>query len=171
MPRFKPCLPHWLAVWCCVTFSFSVSLDFLICKIIFFSFNYWGTKWILKPKVHKLCQLCLTTQLMLVVFNSYYYLLLLLLLSHFSSPPGSSVPGILQARTLEWVAISFSSAWKWKWSRSVVSDSLWLHGLQPTRLLCPWIFHATVLEWVAIFFSILLFEKQRKGTGAEGGRG
>ena len=48
----------------------------------------------------------------------------LLLLSHFSrvrlsatldgSPPGSPVPGILQARTLEWVAISFSSAWKWK---------------------------------------------------------
>ena len=30
------------------------------------------------------------------------------------SPPGSSAPGILQARTLEWVAISFSSAWKWK---------------------------------------------------------
>ena len=27
---------------------------------------------------------------------------------------GSSVPGILQARTLEWVAISFSNAWKWK---------------------------------------------------------
>ena len=31
-----------------------------------------------------------------------------------SSPPGSPVPGILQARTLEWVAISFSSSWKWK---------------------------------------------------------
>ena len=31
-----------------------------------------------------------------------------------SSPPGSPVPGILQARTLEWVAISFSSAWTWK---------------------------------------------------------
>ena len=30
------------------------------------------------------------------------------------SPPGSPIPGILQARTLEWVAISFSSAWKWK---------------------------------------------------------
>ena len=30
------------------------------------------------------------------------------------SPPGSPVPGILQARTLEWVAISFSSAWKRK---------------------------------------------------------
>ena len=50
--------------------------------------------------------------------------MLMLLLDHFSrvrlcdprdgSPPGSSVPGILQARTLEWVAISFSSAWKWK---------------------------------------------------------
>ena len=50
--------------------------------------------------------------------------LLLLLLSCFSrvrlcnpidgSPPGSPVPGILQARTLEWVAISFSNAWKWK---------------------------------------------------------
>ena len=30
------------------------------------------------------------------------------------SPSGSSLPGILQARTLEWVAISFSNAWKWK---------------------------------------------------------
>ena len=48
----------------------------------------------------------------------------LLLLSHVSrvwlcnpiegSPPGSPVPGILQARTLEWVAISLSNAWKWK---------------------------------------------------------
>ena len=46
-------------------------------------------------------------------------LLLLLLLSHFSltlcdpidgSPPGSPIPGILQARTLEWLAISFSDA-------------------------------------------------------------
>ena len=30
------------------------------------------------------------------------------------SPPGSAIPGILQARTLEWIAISFSNAWKWK---------------------------------------------------------
>ena len=30
------------------------------------------------------------------------------------SPPGSATPGSLQARTLEWAAISFSSAWKWK---------------------------------------------------------
>ena len=67
------------------------------------------------------------------------------------TPPGVSVPGILQARTLEWVAISFSNAWKW--SRSVVSDSSWPHGLHPTRLLHPWVFQARVLEWVAIVFS------------------
>ena len=30
------------------------------------------------------------------------------------SPPGFPIPGILQARTLEWAAISFSNAWKWK---------------------------------------------------------
>ena len=54
------------------------------------------------------------------------------------SPPGSPVPGILQARTLEWVDISFSNAWKW--SRSVMSDSSRPHGLQPTRLLHPWDF-------------------------------
>ena len=51
-------------------------------------------------------------------------LLLLLLLSHLSrvqlcdpidgSPPGSPIPGILQARTLEWAAISFSNSGKWK---------------------------------------------------------
>jgi len=56
------------------------------------------------------------------------------------SPPGSPFLGILQARTLEWVAISFSSAWKWKWSRSVLSDSSQPHRLQPTRLLRPWDF-------------------------------
>ena len=39
------------------------------------------------------------------------------------SPLGSSIPGILQARTLEWVAISFPNAGKWKWSRSIVPDS------------------------------------------------
>ena len=64
----------------------------------------------------------------------------LLLLSHFSrvrlsatldgSPPGSPVPGILQARTLEWVAISFSSAWKWKVKVKSLS-CVWL-------LVTPW---------------------------------
>ena len=53
------------------------------------------------------------------------------------SPPGPTVPGILQARTLEWVAISFSNVWKWKVkvkSFSCVWLS-WPHGLRPTRLL------------------------------------
>ena len=55
-----------------------------------------------------------------IIFTTSTSLLLLLLLSHFSrvrlcdpidgSPPGSPGPGILQARTLEWVAISFSNA-------------------------------------------------------------
>ena len=46
------------------------------------------------------------------------------------SPPGSPIPGILQARTLEWVAISFSNAWKWK---------VKVKSLSPVRLLVtPW---------------------------------
>ena len=71
------------------------------------------------------------------------------------SPPGSPVPGILQARTLEWVAVSFSNAWKWK----VKTKSL-----SRVRLLAtPWtaahqapvhgIFQARVLERGDIAFS------------------
>ena len=58
------------------------------------------------------------------------------------SPPGSPIPGILQARILEWVAISFSKAWKWKVKVKSLSriDSSRPHGLQPTRLLRPWDF-------------------------------
>ena len=66
-------------------------------------------------------------------------LLLLLLLSHFSrvltlcdpidgSPLGSPVPGILQARTLEWVAISLSNAWKWKVKVNLLSH-VWLSAI------------------------------------------
>ena len=55
------------------------------------------------------------------------------------SPPGSPVPGTLQARTLEWVAISFSNAWKWKvkvksLSRVWLLATLWT---QPTKFLHP----------------------------------
>ena len=72
--------------------------------------------------------------------------------------PGSPVPGILQARTLEWVAISLSNAWKWKvkiesegaQSCPTLSDPIdcslpgsSVHG----------IFQARVLEWGAIAFS------------------
>ena len=62
------------------------------------------------------------------------------------SPPGSPVPGTLQARILEWVAIFFSNAWKWKVKvKSLSSDPMdcslpgsSVHG----------IFQARVLEWV-----------------------
>ena len=57
--------------------------------------------------------------------------LCLTLRPHRRQPPGSPAPGILQARALEWAAISFSSAWKWKWSGSVASD-VGPRGLQPT---------------------------------------
>ena len=59
-----------------------------------------------------------------------------------SSQPGSPVPGILQARTLEWVAISFSNAWKWKGKVKSLSHVRLCatHGLQPTRLLRTWDF-------------------------------
>ena len=71
------------------------------------------------------------------------------------SPPGSTVPGILQGRTLEWVAISFSNAWRWKVKAKPLSrvrlaatpgtaaPSSSVHG----------IFQARVLEWGAIAFS------------------
>ena len=68
------------------------------------------------------------------------------------SPPGSPVPGILQARTLEWVAISFSNAWKWK----VKVESLSCVQLSdPMGYSLPGssihgIFQARVLEWVTI---------------------
>ena len=48
------------------------------------------------------------------------------------------------SRQEHWSGLSFPSpiheSEKWKWSRSVVSDSLWPRGLQPTRLLHPWDF-------------------------------
>ena len=55
------------------------------------------------------------------------------------SLPGSSIPGILQARTLAFPSPMHESE-KWKWSRSVMFNSSWPHGLQPTRLLRPWDF-------------------------------
>ena len=77
---------------------------------------------------------------------------MLLLLSHFShvqlcdpidgSPPGSPAPGIHMQE--HWSGLPFPppmhESEKWKWSRSVVSDPQWPHGLQPSRLLHPWDF-------------------------------
>ena len=58
------------------------------------------------------------------------------------SPPGS--PSLGFSRQEHWSGLPFPSpvheSEKWKWSRSVVSDSQRPHGLQPTRLLHPWDF-------------------------------
>ena len=72
------------------------------------------------------------------------------------SPPGSPVPGILQARTLEWVAISFSTEWKWKvkvklLSRILLLATPWTAAYQASPSIR--IFQAKVLEWGAIAFS------------------
>ena len=71
-------------------------------------------------------------------------------------PPGSPIPGILQARTLEWVAISFFNASKWKLKVKSLS-CVWLSD--PMNCSLPGsfvhgIFQARVLEWGAIAFSI-----------------
>ena len=71
------------------------------------------------------------------------------------SPQGSSVPGILQARTLEWVAISFSNAWKWK-VKEVTQSCPTLSNPMDCSLPgspVPGILQARALEWVAISFS------------------
>ena len=70
------------------------------------------------------------------------------------SPPGSPIPGILQARTLEWVAISFSNAWKWKVKVRLFSLTL----SDPMDCSLPGssihgTFQARILEWGAIAFS------------------
>ena len=78
-------------------------------------------------------------------------------------PSGSSVHGILQARILEWVAISFSSDKVW---------SEWSEVAQLCQTLCDpmdcslpgssvrGIFQVRMLEWVAIFFSFAIVHGQ-----------
>ena len=87
------------------------------CTVVMEILQQWGPN---TAKLNKLIKLFLKNQL-------YYYkklhaaaaakllqLCLTLCDPIDGSPPGSATPGILQARTLEWVAISFSNAWKWK---------------------------------------------------------
>ena len=64
---------------------------------------------------------------------------------HRRQPTSLPFTGILQARTLEWVAISFSNAWKW--SRSVVSDSSDPMDCSPAGSSVHRTFQAKVLEW------------------------
>ena len=54
------------------------------------------------------------------------------------SPPGSPIPGILQARTLEWLAISFSNAWKWKVKVKSLRLSTWKLYSRVRLLATPW---------------------------------
>ena len=69
------------------------------------------------------------------------------------TPPGSSVPGILQARILEWIAISFSNACKHaKTLQPCPTRCNPLDGSPPGSLV-PEILQARILEWVAISFS------------------
>ena len=75
------------------------------------------------------------------------------------SLPGSPIPGILQARTLEWVAISFSNAWKWKVKIESEVAQLCPTLSDPMDCSLPGssahgIFQARVLEWGAIAFSV-----------------
>ena len=78
---------------------------------------------------------------------------------HRQQLPGSPVPGILQARTLEWVAISFSNAWKWKSESEVaqlcptLSDPM---DCSPPGSSIHGIFQARVLEWGAIGLKVIL---------------
>ena len=72
------------------------------------------------------------------------------------SPPGSPVSEILQARTLEWVLISFSNAWNWKvkvklLSRVQLLATPWTTAYQAPPV--PGILQARTLEWAAISFS------------------
>ena len=73
------------------------------------------------------------------------------------SPPGSPVPGILQARTLEWIAISFSNAGKWKVKVKSLSHvrlfaNPWTAASQNPKI--HGIFQARVLEWGAILLTL-----------------
>ena len=72
------------------------------------------------------------------------FLLTLLLLSHFSRVRLCVTPSLGFSRQEHWSGLPFPSPMhkseKWKWSRSVMSDSSRPHVLQPTRLLCPWNF-------------------------------
>ena len=99
------------------------------------------------------------------------------------SPPGSPVPGILQARTLEWVAISFSNTWNWKVKvkslsrvRLLVTPRTAAYQAPPSlrSLSGGYLIVAIVAEkwswtcingWVCLCSSKLYFQKQ--GTGKD----
>ena len=97
---------------------------------------------------------------------------ILLLLSHFSRARLCATPEMTAhqappslgfSRQEHWSGLPFPSpvheSEKWKWSRSVVSDSWWPHGLQPTRLLRPWDFPG---KSTGVYFSSTILHKLNK---------
>ena len=71
------------------------------------------------------------------------------------SPPGSSIPGILQARILEWVAISFSNACMHAKSLQSCPTLCYPIDGSPPGSSVPGILQARILKWVAISFSFV----------------
>ena len=100
-----------------------------------------------------------------------------------SSPPGFPIPGILQARTLEWVAISLSNAWKWKvkvkslsrvqlpatpWTAAYQAPpSMWLsqlHFLYP-KVCCDLFLCLRQIHWIHIKWKPCAILKKNIGEG------
>ena len=117
-------MPSGLSGCCCLWKEWHSRPRFRFCYFYFSLLEVWS--------IYSLYSLFLLTLQLTVKGDSScsfiktktFQVINLLLLSRFSrvwlcdprdgSPPGSPVPGILQARTLEWGGISFSNAWKWK---------------------------------------------------------
>ena len=137
-PGFKSWLCYWLVLESWASYQVIWSLDFLTCNMVVTSTSESLCKLKNIMSAAKSLQSCPT-----------------LCDPIDGSPPGSPIPGILQVRILEWVAISFSSAWKWK----VKVKSL-IHVQLSNPMDCSLqgysvhgIFQARVLEWGAIAFS------------------
>ena len=103
--------------WVAIAFSYiTLSTEFKLSWLSFTS-QYWAERkkkfFVTKTKVESLswvvCSLLVSAGLAKSLQSC-----LTLCDPRDSRPPGCPVPGIFQARTLEWVAISFSNAWKWK---------------------------------------------------------
>ena len=120
-------------------------------------FWYWATRAVCMANKH--IKRCLT---LLIIAAKSLQLCPTLCDPIDGGPPGSAVPGILQARTLEWVAISFSNAWKWKvkvksLNRVQLFETPWTAALPGSSI--HEIFQARVLEWGAIAFSELIIRE------------
>ena len=112
-------------------------------------------------------------KMMRVALCLYVGALLLLLLSHFSHVRLCATPSLGFSRQEHWSGLPFPSPMhkseKWKWSRSVMSESLRPHGLQPTRLLHPWDFpgKSAGVGCHCLFRALLSFKAGKPSAYAE----